>query len=359
MSPLEGRVLTVEILRRTVTYTQDVLGTNDALPLQGDYIFVNDKQVLLYKEFERRLRGSDGLKSNTVSDAVLLGQVGGYDTSIDGISGDFILSDVIPPHSVGVEYVNIVSNDENILSVDWEDYFNQKIIIRVVAHISNIQSVSAEVNPIENMLILTSTAEDSESGRIQDGIGKEVSSLFVAEWFRALPKYRLLYTLDAIGHASRGRLKGRALESYQCLHLIMHGNRRGSLLFDQDIEDNVRQKAPDYISHEEFIELLGVSTFTLVYLSCCYGAGLDYNLAYALVSKNKSAVVIGFKYGLGEESGDRFARIFYESYFEGKTEEAGLYGVVKVFQRALRNYVPDEGKAKYVPMLYTNKELII
>lgn len=176
---------------------------------------------------------------------------------------------------------------------------------------------------------------------------------------RSLPEFvqslrrRSLVEIDVLANATRTEVQQKLLEArnsdrnFHIIHFIGHGasDGGGRLLLESSAPDPV-----DWITAEDFAELIDQPTVNLVVLNACQSAAtldLFNGVAQAILRRGIPAVV-GMQVQVLDRTAVEFAREFYGAWAAGEPVESALAYARRLLGRGKRGAAIDWG----IPILY-------
>jgi len=251
--------------------------------------------------------------------------------------------------------LDIESSFGNFLELPWE-----KITPKNVCVIRKIPTEKTNFpEQINNLMFIISSSNVSANGEMSDLKDKLKSEILKAidQVIQSAPKYFKVNNVAIAKHTTKESFGSLPWESYNYIHIIMHGDENGGLCLESMEID--KYKIQDVMNIEEALDVLNDKKFLLSFLSFCYsGGGLIDNknsLAFHLVNRGISKYAIGYRHGVGEDSALNFSEIFYRILLNGSNSGRNNNKIEEVYKKSLLEYNEKSGlNNRYTPILYTN-----
>jgi hypothetical protein len=242
------------------------------------------------------------------------------------------------------------------LELPWEQRINDKVSVirKVVGGERGERNKSKENNLL---FLLSQSYKDggSEKNTIKEDLDEELEKIF--KLIPNIKKDQKFFSFNfrkilVCSHTTKNCLQNIDWGEFDFVHMVMHGNRDGSL----SLEKSDDYKQIDKMSIEDFLKLVGNYRYTFFFLSLCYSGGglkIEESLSFKLSKKGISDYVIGYNESVGGKSGAKFAEFFYLMFLNKKSGD-----FVSAYKEALIKYKNSlNGRnQKYFPFLYIGKQ---
>lgn len=238
----------------------------------------------------------------------------------------------------------IVQSDVwTFLELPWEEIGEGKLsVIRKV-----ICKNDKDVEDNNNLLLLMSHAHENVGKDLKEKIVEEIESIYGAMIKHTQTSFRVNSILLS-QHTTVESIKLISWNLYNMIHLMMHGDKDGSLCLENP--DHQKYKQVDKFSSSDFLSLIKDRCFKLIFLSMCYsGGGIEgkESLAFNIVKSGCSKYVIAYSNAVGEDSARLFADSFYKNLITGNRIEEVYKSSLATYRSTLNN------KDYYMPLLYS------
>lgn len=243
----------------------------------------------------------------------------------------------------------IQSNEDLFLNFPWESLLSDTRYLPICREVLVSQPVRGKQSN-NNILIYLSHAHFEISGEewpsIAGDFDSELSEILSALLIERRGRYRKPQEFRILKYLNKNTASALQRKNYDLLHLIMHGDPDRGLGFET-VADHWKI---DWISNQNFLDLLAVNHVKSVYfLSCCYtayGNHHDDSLSFGIVKGGFSRYAIGFNGRIGSgRAAPRFASVFYQRYFETNDVEISFYD-------AARKLWEERNEYRKTPVLY-------
>ena len=333
---------------------------------EGKYLYIYSKKsttpiTILFSEFQGRYDEAKRSSTLTLSDPGI-GSIGGQIITTEKDSRpDFKTVMSFLTEKVSISDSDFNEDDELIiesgfgtfLELPWEKITTKNVFVfREAIGNKNINNPE----PVNNLLFIISNSNISVDGELPDLKNKLKAEVLkiIDQTVGAIPKAFYINNINVLKHATQDKLKSVSWNNYNYVHIIMHGDKNGGLCLEKTEID--KYKIQDIMTTDKIIEVLDGKNFLLLFLSFCYsGGGLDNgsnSLAFQITSRGIARYVIGYRYGVGEDSALTFAESFYKTLVSGLGSDQ-QDRLKEVYKKSLSEYWKDpKQKNGYQPMLY-------
>lgn len=236
--------------------------------------------------------------------------------------------------------LEIESQLTTICDLPWEMLFNDKSTPTYVIRRKYGTSYRPNVASTENYAFLISHGFDESKNfhKIADDFQKEAAkaykSIFIDRTGHIKPQI-----LTVLRYLNKESIKNFNLEYYSVLHLMLHGREDGYLGFE-DPHDHWKI---EWISPNDFIDIIKLSHYELIFLSCCYSGYGDIeriSLAQELVNSGIASSVVAFNGGIGSDKTlPEFVDCFYDRFGATKDVEDAFRGAVDLLRQNKSPYL--------------------
>lgn len=255
------------------------------------------------------------------------------------------------------EELIVESNFGNFVELPWENVTDKKIfVIRRVFGVG-LDEINDSAN---NLLFIASNSNRYLSGGsaadLREKMKDEILGVIAQNALGVTSKDFKLDNMHISKHTTRESFEILPWDKNNYIHMIMHGDDSGGICLEYSDPEYYKMIAT--MSVNRVINILSDKKFLLLFLSFCYSGGGcvqgNDSLSFQTVEKGISKYVIGYRYGISENSALTFVDIFYRlllsSFAKNESDR-----IEKIYKESLAEYFKNpKFDPDYMPLLYIN-----
>lgn len=255
------------------------------------------------------------------------------------------------------EELTVESDFGNFVELPWEDITDKRIIVIRRAIGIDLNEINDDVN---NLLFIASNSnkyfDGGSAADLREKMKDEILGVIALNSLGVASKDFKLDNIHISKHTTEESFEALPWDKYNYIHMIMHGDDKGGISLEYSNEGYYKMRATMNI--DKVIKILSDKKFLLLFLSFCYsGGGCVYgceSLAFRIAKNKISKYVIGYRYGIGEESALTFTDIFYRFLLSSSAKNE-KNRIEKIYKESLIEYFKNpKFNSDYMPLLYIN-----